>query len=360
MKALVIEDSTLYQMIMVKVLGTFKMIRKVDTAGTGEEGLAKIRRQDYDVLFLDLHLPDMNGLQILEAAKVVAPSMPVIIVSASGGRGTDLTVHCLQKGALEFIVKPSEGTLRKSATALQRMIAQVLKTLYYKRMQNRFLPDRPMASRPPAPGSRRDFAPDPGLDFWLTTIAVSTGGPQSLARVVPSFSADYPNPILIVQHMPAGFTDSLARSLDQRSPLKVVEATDGMEVRKGCVHIAPGGSHMVAKRAGGMTRLFLARDVPGYSVRPSANVLFKSLAGIQEKRSILSLVMTGMGEDGKEGVRIMKTRSCYCLSQSKETCVVYGMPRAVEVDGLSDEVVDLDDLAYRAESLASKVPAGAR
>jgi two-component system, chemotaxis family, protein-glutamate methylesterase/glutaminase len=353
MKTLVIEDSPLYQKVMHKVLGSFKTIAHIDIAGTGADGLHMIRTGSYDVLFLDLHLPDMNGQQILEKARVIAPNMQVIIVSSAGGVGTDLTVKCLQMGALEFIVKPAGRSLQESAKTLQQMIALVLKTLHYRTAALRSQLQNPVEPKAkPVAVSK----PHPGHDFKLTTIAISTGGPQSLAKVIPQLPPDYPHPILVVQHMPPAFTASLAASLDRKSSIRVVEAANAMKAEKGCVYLAPGGRHMIAKRRGDDFILMLTDDAPVCNVRPSADVLFESVAKHCSDIAVLAVVMTGMGEDGMHGIKRLKQGTCHCLTQSEDTCVVYGMPRSVCEASLSDEVIPLDKMAERMQSLTMMAP----
>ncbi|MBP1627983.1 MAG: hypothetical protein H6Q00_2458, partial [Holophagaceae bacterium] len=183
-------------------------------------------------------------------------------------------------------------------------------------------------------------------------IGVSTGGPNALTEVIPHLPADFPVPVLVVQHMPPSFTASLADHLDRRSPLRVCEAREGERIEVGNVYIAPGGKHMVVRRheipgTNTFQRIIgLNENPPENSCRPSVDVLFRSLAAHYEG-SVAAVIMTGMGNDGCEGVRTLKRRGCRCLTQSAETCVVYGMPMAVDEAGLSDEQVPLDLLAQR-------------
>lgn len=195
----------------------------------------------------------------------------------------------------------------------------------------------------------------PGSGFWVTAIAVSTGGPQTLDRLIPALSASYPLPIVVVQHMPSGFTQTLARALDAKSALKVIEATAGLVLKAGTVYIAPGDRHLVIRQVNGQAVTSLNDNPPVLSVRPSADVLFNSLAKIPRLQGVLAVVLTGMGEDGVAGVRELKARGGYCLSQTRETCVVYGMPRAVDLAGLSDESVPLPEMARRMTQLTARV-----
>jgi len=198
------------------------------------------------------------------------------------------------------------------------------------------------------------MAPAPGR-IDVVGIGVSTGGPNALAELIPRLPADLPVPILLVQHMPPVFTASLAEHLDQKSGLSVREARDGEQVLPGRVYIAPGGRHMVVRRLPDAEHpiVGLNENPPENSCRPSVDVLFRSMAA-QYDGNMLAVVMTGMGNDGCEGVRAMKRRGCLCLTQSEASCIVYGMPLSVDEAGLSDEQVPLDRLADRIVHLVRK------
>jgi two-component system chemotaxis response regulator CheB len=189
-------------------------------------------------------------------------------------------------------------------------------------------------------------------------IGVSTGGPNALAELIPRLPEDLPVPVLLVQHMPPLFTASLAEQLANRSALKVREARDGEPILPGTVLIAPGGKHMVVRRRGdvegaSMAIVGLNENPPENSCRPSVDVLYRSKAA-QYDGNMLAVIMTGMGSDGCEGVRAMKRRGCHCITQSEATCVVYGMPLAVDEAGLSDEQVPLAQMAQRITTLVRK------
>ncbi len=348
-RALVIEDSIVFQQVMGEVLAGIDGIDHVDVVGRGREGLEAIDRGTFDVVFLDMNLPDMNGLEILESLKGRPRTPQVIVVSSAGGAGTDMTVKALQLGALEVVCKPAGAGFAASVTILSEDLGKAVKALAARRMT----PLSPAAApaRPAAPPAKANTVLTPPGGFWITALAVSTGGPESLARVIPNLPGDYPTPIVMVQHMPPLFTASLAKSLDSKSALTVVEAEEGMEILPRHVYIAPGGKHMFVRRESGRSIARLNEDPPECNVRPAADVLFRSLSIIPEKGNVLAVVMTGMGCDGLDGVRTLKTGRCHCLSQTEDTCVVYGMPRAVDEAGLSDEQVALDDIAGRMAEL---------
>lgn len=353
-RALVIEDSIVYRKVMADLLREMPMIAGVTVAGTGREGLAAIGVGDVDVVFLDIHLPDMNGLQILKALAGKPAAPDVVVVSSAGGAATDLTVKALQHGALEFIRKPVSSGFAQSVGLLRNDLKRawaLVSSRWTARNVGRRTPDRPRPSGDAGPRARRG-------SFWVTVVASSTGGPDSLAKVIPALPADYPTPVVVVQHMPPVFTKSLAQNLDGKSRLRVVEAEEGMRVTAGTVYIAPGGCHMTVRREAGRDVVRLNDGPPECNVRPAADVLFRSLTEVRDASGVLALVMTGMGQDGKDGLRALKDARCVCLTQSRDTCVVYGMPRAVDEAGLSDESVALESIARRLTELHAKVPAG--
>ena len=351
LKVLVIEDSLVFQKIMSEVLKGLAGVDQVEVAGNGADGLAAARRQNPDVVFLDLHLPDIDGLELLGRFKASSPRLPVVVVSGLSVEGADLTIAALSRGAQQFVAKPSGSGFQQSVALLRAQLEPVIATV---RVQGGVVSAMAatVATRTVAPVRPTSTArPGPG-GFGVTAIAVSTGGPEALSRVIPRLPVNYPLPVVVVQHMPPMFTLSLARSLDAKSALKVVEAAEGDELAAGTVHIAPGGRHLTVVREAGRLVCRLNDDPPEQSVRPAADVLFRSLARLGAGSRVLAAVLTGMGEDGLAGVRLLKANGCWCLTQSEATCVVYGMPRAVDAAGLSDESAPLEEIAARLAVLA--------
>lgn len=353
LRALVVEDSLVFQKIMAEVLRGLPGVEAVDVAGNGADGLAAAARQQPDVVFLDLHLPDMDGLAVLDRLKARWPRLRVVVVSGLSIEGADLTITALSRGAQQFVRKPSGSGFQQSVAMLKAELEPVVGTV-------RAQLGGPAPAKVPARPAPAPVVPRPAAGvrphaagFWVTAIAVSTGGPEALSRVIPRLPAGYPLPVVVVQHMPPMFTLSLARSLDAKSPLKVVEAAEGDVLRAGTVYIAPGGRHLTIAREGGQSVCRLNDDPPEQSVRPAADVLLRSLARIGGTQRVLAAVMTGMGEDGLAGVRQVKAAGGWCVTQGEASCVVYGMPRAVDAAGLSDESVALDDLAGRLSALAT-------
>ncbi len=343
----------------------------VDAAANGRIALAKLRRFPIDLVLLDLEMSGTdNGLNTMKKIKETYPDVEVLIVSRAAGQSqpsrVDEIVAALESGAIDFVPKPSESN-ENTIREFRLRLLTVLGLLGARRNFRiaRYPKELPVpASRSAASESGSETAAEKNASarafrhksrmppIEIIAVAVSTGGPNALAKVIPLLPENIGVPILIVQHIPSPFTASLAASLNMKSAIKVREAADGEEVLPNTVYIAPGGRHTrVRKETGKPIRRYICLndDPPENSVRPSADVLFRSLPDAYE--GILSVIMTGMGNDGMKGLRAMKRKGCYCLSQTAETCTVYGMPRAVDESGLSDEKVPLERIANRIVSL---------
>ena len=371
LRILVVDDSLIYRRILADVARKLPGVEEVVVANDGREALRKLESSPFDAALVDHHMPGMTGLELLAEMKRRWPEVAAIMVSSGEGEGADLTVRALEAGALEFVQKPSGTGYGVSVRLLQAELDRVFDAVRH-RLRPGTAPSRsahrPPASPPAATAPRVPAAARPasrpggvGRDPWIAAIGVSTGGPQALARVIPRLPADYPLPVVLVQHMPPVFTASLARRLDEQSPLAVREAAEGDPVVRGTVLVAPGGRHMMVVPRDGKPVVRLTDDPPVNSCRPAVDVLFRSLAAYPEERPVLTVVMTGMGQDGLEGVRALRGHpGCWCITQSAESCVVYGMPRAVDEAGLADESVPLERIAERMVVRAGRALVGSR
>jgi two-component system chemotaxis response regulator CheB len=372
LRVLIVDDTIVYRRILSEVVEALGDTVLVGTAPHGRLAMSKLEQGPVDLVLLDVEMPEMNGLETLKEIRRLYPATCVIMISGTNMSSAEITLRCLEQGAIDFLRKP-EGT---DAEASRNELKDKLRPLL-RHVQTRInlqlgsagrtapaghqAPATPKVAVPavvhhlPRPAH---LAPSPSR-FEVVGIGVSTGGPNALLEVIPRLPADFPVPVLLVQHMPPLFTASLAEHLNQRSKLSVREARNGEPILPGSVLIAPGGMHMVLRRysdgdSGEKTTVVgLNENPPENSCRPSVDVLFRSLAA-QYEGHMLAVIMTGMGNDGCEGVRAMKRRGCLCLSQTEATCVVYGMPLAVDEAGLSDEQVPLDRLADRITYLVKK------
>ncbi|MGA2080322.1 MAG: chemotaxis response regulator protein-glutamate methylesterase [Holophaga sp.] len=376
LRVLIVDDTVVYRRILSEVVESMNDAALVGTAPHGRLAMAKLEQTPADLVLLDVEMPEMDGLETLKAIRRLHPATSVVMVSGTNLGSAQVTMQCLELGALDFLRKPEGADLEASRNELREKLRPLVRHVR-TRINLHPGPATPgraapgpvaRATAPPSSPAVAPRLPPPSRALRvaavparidIVAIGVSTGGPNALAEVIPRLPVDFPVPVLLVQHMPPVFTASLAEHLDQRSQVSVREAQDGEPVLPGCVFIAPGGRHMVVRRlaerggGAGAAIIGLNEGPPENSCRPSVDVLFRSLAA-QYDGNMLAVVMTGMGNDGCEGVRAMKRRGCRCLTQSEDTCIVYGMPLSVDEAGLSDDQVPLDQLADRILQLVRK------
>lgn len=366
LKILIVDDAVIYRQILTRIVSGFDGVVLMGTAPNGRIALGKVALNPPDLVLLDAFMPELDGLETLKVLKADYPQVDVVMLSGLDHETADLTVKALEAGALDFIPKPRKSEAAENAAELRGALARLIPVArshkYVRQIQNlsgtkparpaapaaRSAPEPiPPASPPPAPRSRFGR-----ID--VVAIGVSTGGPNALQMVVPRLAADFPVPILVVQHMPPMFTASLAERLNAASAIRVREGADGEFPRPGVMYLARGGRHMVARRApDGQVALGLTDAPPVNSCRPSVDVLLRSLGMAYDGR-VLSVILTGMGNDGLAGVTALARRGGYTLVQDQATSVVWGMPGAVVEAGKADEVVPLGLVAERIARLVSR------
>ncbi len=333
LRVLVVDDSAYIRKVVKEMLSSSPSIEVVGTARDGDEALELVEQLRPDVVTCDLIMPGTDGVHFIQRQMSRRP-LPIVIVSIAA-ESSERVLSGLDAGAFDFVQKPTALATEKVFDVAEELIAKVVAAAAAP--VGRL---RDVASTEP-----QDLPPKTQDRFSVIVIGVSTGGPQGLRTVIPGLPADFPVPVVVVLHMPVGYTEAYARRLDDVSALTVVEARDGEEVRPGVVLVAPAGRHLTFYRNGNgkvITRL----DVRPLdtSHRPSVDVLFQSAAAVYGER-VLGIVMTGMGDDGREGAAWIKANGGAVMTEAEETCVVYGMPRSVVEAGLSDEVVPLDRIS---------------
>lgn len=333
-RVLIVDDSAYVRKVVAQMLGRSPFIEVVGTARDGEEALEMAAELDPDVITCDLNMPVMDGGAFVRAQMARRP-VAIVIISIAAGAGEQV-LAALDAGAVDFVQKPT-------ALATERLM-DMTEELIDKVKAAARAPRRAVAARavtaPVQPVVRRGTS---GA-FDIVVMGISTGGPQALKLIVPQLPADCPVPVAMVMHMPVGYTEMYAQKLNQMSPLHVVEAGEGQLVEAGMVFLAPAGRHLSFTRQDGAIRTHLDIRPLDTPHRPSVDALFQSAAEIYADR-VLGVVMTGMGSDGREGAAWIKARGGCILTESEETCIVYGMPRSVVEAGLSDAVVPLDRIA---------------
>ncbi|MFP4416905.1 MAG: protein-glutamate methylesterase/protein-glutamine glutaminase [Chitinivibrionales bacterium] len=347
-RTLLVDDTVIYRKILAEVVSKFPYIENAGTAASGSIALRKMAQSPVDLVLLDLHMPDMDGVETLKLIRQKHPQTLVVIISGINSRSARTTIAALELGAVDFVRKPEGNDFQAN---IERMVNDL--TPVFRLVQSRIRSTHPSVKQtgrvkasPPADSSAA-MVKNPAVPdlFSVVVIGVSTGGPEALKKLIPLLPASLPVPVLLVQHMPPTFTRSLAESLNRKSSLQVMEAEEQQVVKPGCVYIAPGGKHMVVREKNGTVYIGLNDGPPENSCRPSVDVLFRSVASVYGGRGILAAVLTGMGSDGLNGVRTLKRKGCLCLTQDEKSCVVYGMPRAVDEAGLSDKSLSLEHIA---------------
>ena len=334
-KVLIVDDSAFARLSISRELKSAGGIEVLDFARNGYEALDKIKQLKPDVVTLDVEMPDLNGLQTLEKIMSECPT-PVVMLSSLTGSGTEATLRALEIGAVDFFLKYTLANPVGSgdeADTLKNKILMASKVRLTRREAG--LPAPPAKTKPAKTPETRQPA------TTVVMIGSSTGGPKALYQLVPALPADLPAAFLIVQHMPPGFTDSLANRLDQLSGLAVKEAATGDVLYNGAAYVAKGGYHMVIEK-GGLISLNQNPNVCG--VRPSVDVTMQSLPAVYGK-AILGVVLTGMGTDGTHGSQLIKQNGGQIIAEDESTCVVWGMPKSVAEAGYADLVLPLPRIA---------------
>lgn len=337
-RVLVVDDSAIMRKLITDILKKDPEIEVVGQAVTGKEAIDKAKTLRPDVITLDIEMPEMDGLTALRILRKEVPQAKVIMFSSLTQEGAKATLEALANGAFDFVPKPSTKSFLESVKKIEEELIPKIKAV-----RAGALP-----STKGLPISIRQRL-RPGM-YRVLGIGVSTGGPQTLMEILKAIPANFPAPILIVQHMPPLFTRQLAERLDRISPLTVKEAEDGEPVREGFVYVAPGDFHMLVSSENRERKIKLTKDPPVNNCRPAVDVLFESLAETYNG-SCLALVLTGMGRDGTEGARKIKQKGGAVIAQDGESSIVFGMPRSVIEAGLADEVLNLKEIPNRLKEL---------
>jgi len=351
-KVVVVDDSAFMRKAISTMLAEDPEIDVVATARDGEEGLELIRKHNPDVVTLDIEMPRMDGLTALRHIMMEMPR-PVLMVSSLTSEGAEATLKALDLGAVDFIPKQLSKVSLDIVKIEASLISKVKIVASRRMMHSRPRPAlRAPAGAPAVPGAAPSApaAPRPAVlpagtpRRDVVVIGVSTGGPPAVQKVLTALPENFPASIVIAQHMPQAFTGPFAKRLDGLCRVSVKEAEPGDRLKAGSVFIAPGGRHLLLKQLVSRVDLEISAEPASALYKPSANVLIGSAAEAVGRRA-LGVILTGMGNDGMEGIRALKQKGGRALAQSDATCVVYGMPKAIVDAGLSDEIVDIDDMA---------------
>ncbi|HEX4460924.1 MAG TPA: chemotaxis response regulator protein-glutamate methylesterase [Polyangia bacterium] len=342
-RVLVVDDAVVVRRLVSEVIDADPELEVVGVAANGKVALTKIAQLSPDIVTLDVEMPEMDGLQTLRELRKIAPRLPVIMFSTLTERGAVATLDALSFGATDYVTKPANvGSVTAAMQAIRQSLIPTIKAL----CPGHLAPESSSAARPPAqagklPSAQRSMKRRP---VEVVVIGTSTGGPNALAEVIPRLPANFPVPVVVVQHMPPVFTAHLARRLDSISALHVREGCDRELLRRGDVWIAPGDFHLALARHKGLVQLATQQGPPENSCRPAVDVLFRCAAEVYGG-GVLAVVMTGMGSDGLRGCETVQAAGGQVLAQDEASSAVWGMPGAVARAGLADQVLPLGQLA---------------
>lgn len=361
-KVLVVDDSSIMRKLITKIISTDNDLEVVDTAMNGLFALKKIKKYCPDVVLLDIEMPGMDGIEFLKMRNELGITTPVIVISSLGKSKPETIFRTMELGASDFIIKPS-GSI---SLDIENMSEEIVSKVHYYHKRNLFPShhcfeigkkieydsskklideiDKNIISKPSSPSTKDITEKIKRIKrIRVLAIGISTGGPNALRTILPRFKKDFPLPILIVQHMPPGFTFEFAKGLNEICTLNVREACDNDEISAGNVYIAPGNRHLEIVYSGLNPRVYLD-DSPAYNGhKPSAGKLFNSIKQIYGNEAI-ALIMTGMGKDGAKAINDLSAIGALTIAQSEETCVVFGMPKVAIEEGGIDKIVDLEKI----------------
>lgn len=343
-KILVVDDSALMRRVICDIIDSDSTFQAKDVCRDGLEAYEKLKTTTYDAVVLDINMPRMDGLELLQKLQQDGIKATVIVVSTLTTKGADVTIRAMELGAVDFITKPC-NIIEAKSDEFRRRILQMLKAVI--RSDDAKVQAAETVKDSPIKMPKKLERTGTSGKKVLVALACSTGGPKALQSVIPYLPRDLNAPMVLVQHMPIGFTKSMADRLNELSDIEVREAEEGDVLKKGCVYVAPGGKHMEIKKQADGSHVVRLNEEPAIGgLRPCANVTYESLrtSGYDE---IVCVVLTGMGSDGTGGILSLNSKKkIYVISQDAASCVVYGMPKAIADAGVVDEVVPLTEIAH--------------
>lgn len=346
-RVLVVDDSRFFRRRVTEMLESDPLIKVIDTAENGVEAISKAGRLKPDVITMDVEMPVMDGITATRKIMAASP-IAILMFSSLTTEGASATLDALDAGAVDYLPKRFED-ISKDRTEATRLLCERVKAVGRRRPPRpSTLVTRPAISTPVARAASSTPSATAGKPLSrgttrLVAIGTSTGGPVALQKVLEKLPANFPVPLLLVQHMPGSFTTAFAQRLDNSCAIRVREAKSGDLLEPGLALLAPGGKQMLLDKVAGQYKVKIVESEAGQNYKPCVDVTFTSVAQ-HFPNNTLAIVLTGMGADGREGVRKLKASGSQVWVQNEETCVVYGMPAAVADAGLADQVLSLNDI----------------
>lgn len=359
-RVLVVDDSSFFRRRVSEIINSESRLEVIGVATNGKDAVEKAMELKPDVITMDIEMPVMDGITAVKKIMAQAP-VPILMFSSLTHEGAKATLDALDAGALDFLPKKFEDIARNRDEAVTLLQQRVIQIANKRRSLRRpvtptasSLQKTPTTSKPIGRPAAAPKGKEPvksrfrssGKSYKLTAIGTSTGGPVALQKILTKLPANYPHPIVLIQHMPATFTAAFASRLNSLCKIEVKEAQDGDVLRPGVAYLAPGGKQMMFDGRPGSTKLKVIDGGDKMNYKPCVDVTFGSAAKTFADK-VLSMVLTGMGADGREGARMLKSAGATIWAQDEESCVVYGMPQAVAKAGISSEDLPLERIAER-------------
>ncbi|SOC35565.1 protein-glutamate methylesterase/protein-glutamine glutaminase [Ureibacillus acetophenoni] len=365
-KLLIVDDSAFMRKLISDFFHDHPNVEVIGTARNGKDAIKKIQQLQPDVVTMDVEMPELNGLDALKQIMQLCP-VPVIMLSSETQSGADTTLTAMEYGAVDFVAKPGgmisldlhkvkEELIQKVLSVADVSITKLRKPIGIQSLNNQIV--KPKLTTPITKSVQQNNQSEiinkvnhqfdwNKLSKKIVLIGTSTGGPRALQEVITNIPETINAPILIVQHMPKGFTKSLAERLNQLSKIRVKEAENGEVIENGTAYIAPGGFHLKLKKVRNHFEIVIDQTEPPRSGhRPSVDVMFENVSCYDDFDKI-AVIMTGMGSDGSKGLRALKNSGkTIAIAESQETCIVYGMPKAAVETKLIDEITCVEDIAH--------------
>lgn len=380
-RVLIVDDSSFFRRRLTEILSADAELEVIDTANNGREAVDKALALKPDVITMDIEMPVLDGISAVREIMKVQRT-PILMFSSLTHEGAKATLDALDAGAVDFLPKKfediardkqeaaevlrdrvkavarrrplgrttfSNSMLARSATLSNRTSAESLRPAAdtSRPLTARSMLERPKLTERTATAASRSHAVSSGKEYKLVAIGTSTGGPVALQRILTALPANFPLPIILIQHMPAAFTGAFAQRLNTLAKIEIKEAEDNDLLRPGVAYLAPGGKQMLLEGNDNQARLRIKEDdSPRITFKPSVDITFATAARVYNDK-VLAIVLTGMGADGREGARMLKQQGATIWAQDEASCVVYGMPQAIAAAGLMDAEVTLTDVAAR-------------
>lgn len=358
---LVVDDSALMRRLISDIIKSDERFVISDIASNGLEAfdLVTLYPQKYDAILLDINMPRMSGIEFLEQLNKLHIKHKIIMVSTLAKEGAKETIRCLELGAFDFVTKPESYIQAKNHSFRDKILKTLCIALHmeYQNYESENLEDkkdvidtvlsttRELKEITKKPITKQTFVRGMKGSQKIVALACSTGGPKALQQVIPQLPGNLDSPVIVVQHMPEGFTNSLAQRLNEMSKVKVKEAEHGEILKKGVVYIAKGGRQLRLVKNGEAHQIHITDEPPRNGLRPCADIMYESLLDANYDE-ITCVILTGMGADGTYGIKQLNDKkNIYVIAQDEATSIVYGMPKVIKEAGYVDEVVSISDVA---------------